>query len=383
MPSYDIKAAVAGTGLIGPIHIEALRRLGITVVGVLGSTPEKSEQARQRFGLSKAYQNYDDFVADDDVDVVHICTPNVHHFDMVCKALEAGKHVLCEKPLAMNARETDQLVSLADSKQLAAGVCYNVRFYPLNLDAREKIRNAEVGEIFHINGSYAQDWLFHPTDYNWRVLSEHSGKLRVVADTGTHWMDLICSMTGLRIQAVFADIKTFHPVRKRPKGEVETFSSKIQSRDDLEPVKVDTEDYGNILFRFSNGALGSLYVSQITAGRKNCIRYEITGSKCTVAWNSESPNDLWIGHRDQPNKSVIRDPALLAEPACHFADYPGGHNEGYPDTFKQLFRAYYEYIHAGDFSAEPLFPTFADGHEEVKICDAILESYEKQAWVEI
>lgn len=383
MSSYTINAAIVGTGFIGPVHIEALRRLGVRVVGVLGSTPDKSKLAQKRFHLIKAYNNYSEILADYDVDVVHITTPNVHHFDMASKALNANKHVMCEKPLGMNSQETKALADLAASKPLAAGVCYNVRFYPINLDLCDRIQQQEIGDIFHINGSYVQDWLFHNTDYNWRVLSKHGGKLRAVADTGTHWMDLITSMTGLKITSVFADIKTFHPTRQRPKGEVETFSGKSQSPIETEEISIDTEDYGSILFKFDNGALGTLYVSQITAGRKNCIRYEITGSKCTAAWNSEAPNNLWLGHRDKPNESIIRDPALLSESARTYADYPGGHNEGYPDTFKQLFRAFYDYIDGGDFSAQPAFPTFADGHHEVTICDAIVESVEKQTWIEL
>lgn len=383
MPHYPFKTAIAGTGFIGPVHIEALRRLGVQVIGVLGSTPEKSQNAQQAFGLPKAYASYDEILSDHEVDSVHITTPNVHHFDMASRALDAGKHVMCEKPLGMNASETAKLVEIAASKPLAAGVCYNVRFYPLNLELRERIARNDVGQIHHINGSYVQDWLFHPTDYNWRVLAQHGGKLRAVADTGTHWMDLICSMTGLQIQSVMADIKTFHPTRQRPKGEVETFTAKLSSQTSTEPVAVDTEDYGCILFRFDNGALGSLYISQITAGRKNCIRYEIAGSKCTAAWNSESPNELWLGYRDKPNETIIRDPGLLSAPARAFANYPGGHNEGYPDTFKQLFKAFYDYIAAGDFSAQPAFPTFADGHHEVTICDAILNSLEQKTWVNI
>lgn len=383
MSTYNTKAAVVGTGFIGPVHIEALRRLGVLVVGVLGSTPEKSKLAQKRYHLIKAYNTYDEILHDHDVDVIHITTPNVYHFDMASRALQAGKHVMCEKPLGMNPQETETLTSIAASKPLAAGVCYNVRFYPINLDLRDRIQQQEIGDIFHINGSYVQDWLFHNTDYNWRVLSKHGGKLRAVADTGTHWMDLITSMTGLKITSVFADIKTFHPTRQRPKGEVETFSGKSQSPMETEEISIDTEDYGSILFKFDNGALGTLYVSQITAGRKNCIRYEITGSKCTAAWNSEAPNDLWLGHRDKANESVLRDPSLLSDSARMYADYPGGHNEGYPDTFKQLFRAFYDYIKAEDFSAQPGFPTFADGHHEVTICDAIVESVEKQTWIDL
>jgi predicted dehydrogenase len=150
-----------------------------------------------------------------------------------------------------------------------------------------------------------------------------------------------------------------------------------------EPVAITTEDYGSVLLRFRGGASGTCHVSQVTAGRKNCIRYEIAGSRASLAWNSERPNELWLGHRDQPNEVLIRDPALLQPAVRRFANYPGGHNEGFPDTFKQLFRAVYEYIEAGEWQAARPFPTFQDGHREVALCEAILQSHREQRWVEI
>ena len=320
---------------------------------------------------------------DPSVQSVHLAVPNVLHYEFAKKIIAAGKHVLCEKPLAMTSTESAELVELAKGKRLAAGVCYNVRFYPLNLEARDRVARGDVGRVFAVNGSYAQDWLFHETDYNWRVLADQGGALRAVADIGTHWMDLVTSITGLEVQALLADLSTVHPVRQRPKGEVETFTGKLAGPQQTEPVNITTEDYGCILFRFTGGARGSLWVSQVTAGRKNCIRYEISGSRCALAWNSESPNELWIGHRDRPNENLIRDPALLGSLARGYLNYPGGHNEGFPDAFKQCFRAFYNYIDAGDYAAEPRFPTFAQGHREVLLCEAILKSHRQQSWVEL
>ncbi|MGQ9575440.1 MAG: Gfo/Idh/MocA family protein [Thermoguttaceae bacterium] len=380
---YDLGAAVVGAGFIGPVHVEALRRLGVRVTGILGCDREESESARQRLGLPRAYQDLDEILADPAVQAVHLAVPNVLHYPMAKRVLNAGKHVMCEKPLAMTSSETAELVELARSRPLAAGVCYNIRFYPLNLEARQLRQRGELGEVYAVNGSYVQDWLFYDTDYNWRVLADQGGKLRAIADIGTHWMDLVLSITGLEVEAVLADLKTVHPVRKRPKGEVETFTGKLAQRVETEPVPITTEDYGCVMFRFRGGARGSLYVSQVTAGRKNCLRYEIAGSKCALAWNSESPNELWIGRRDRPNESLIRDPALVGDLARQFISYPGGHNEGFPDAFKQCFRAFYDFIAAGDFSAPRMFPTFAEGHREVVLCEAILESHQKQQWVSI
>jgi predicted dehydrogenase len=375
--------AIAGTGFMGSTHTEALRRLGLPVVGILGSSPEKSRRAAASLGIGKAYADFDEVLADPEVQSIHLATPNRLHYPMARAALLAGRHVLCEKPLAMTSAESAELVELARTANVAAGVNYNMRFYPLNLESRERIRRGDLGEVYSVQGSYVQDWLLYPSDYNWRVRAEEGGALRAVADIGTHWLDLIHSLTGLAVEAVCADLRTVHPVRLRPKGEVETFAGKLEGTIATEPIEVATEDLGSILLRFRGGTRGSLFVSQATAGRKNCLRYEIAGANAALAWNSEAPNELWIGRRDRPNEILVKDPSLLSDAARSFTSYPGGHNEGYPDTFKQCFRAFYDYIRAGDLAAPPPFPTFADGHEEIRLCDAILDSHRRGAWVSV
>jgi predicted dehydrogenase len=380
---HNFNVAIVGTGFMGPAHTEALRRLGINVAGILGSSAEKSQRAAQELGIAKAYSDYDEMLADEAIQVVHVTSPNRHHFEQASRALKAGKHVHCEKPLAMTAAESRALVELARASGLAAGVNYNIRYYPLNLEARDMIQRGALGNVFSIYGSYVQDWLLYPTDYNWRVLGDEGGKLRAVADIGTHWLDLLQTITGLGVTAVFADLQTVHKTRQRPLGEVATFSGKVEKVNATESISIDTEDYGSVLLRFSNGAHGSLWVSQVTAGRKNSLRYEIAGTEGAVAWNSEQPNDLWLGHRNQPNQQLIRDPGLVSEAARAAITYPGGHNEGYDDSFKQSFKAFYDYIAAGDFTAPEPFPTFAEGHNEIVLCEAILQSHEQQKWVEI
>jgi predicted dehydrogenase len=318
-----------------------------------------------------------------------LTSPNRLHYNQCRRALAAGKHVICEKPLAMNVKESSELVALAEQKALVAAVCYNVRFYPLCLEAREWIAAGRVGEIYHVTGSYVQDWLLHDTDFNWRVLAEDGGDLRAIADIGTHWLDLVQSMTDLNVTEVCADLKTVWPVRRRPKGSVETFSPLPSGgegpgvRAELHDVAITTEDYGSVLLHFDHNARGSFSVSQVCAGRKNCLRFEIAGSAASLAWNSEHPNELWIGERDRPNELLIRDPALLHPAARAYTNYPGGHNEGFPDTFKQLFRAIYDYIDRGDFKAARPFPTFADGHREIVLCQAILQSQRERAWINV
>ncbi len=378
-----LQAAVIGSGFIGPVHVEALRRAGVGVSGILDADLERTRAAAAHLQLPKAYQDLDELLSDGDVDSVHIAVPNKFHYEMAKKALARGKHVMCEKPLAMDSRESAELVQRARDAGLVAGVNYNIRYYPLCLEAGQQVRDGRLGRLFHVTGNYVQDWLFHETDFNWRVVAEEGGALRAVADIGTHWLDLIHAITQLEVASVSADLSTVFPVRQRPVGVVETFKGKEGAPAASESVDVNTEDYGCIMFRFIGGARGCLFVSQVTAGRKNCLRFEMAGSKQAMAWNSESPNELWIGHRDEPNQLLLRDPALLSSRASQFINYPGGHNEGFPDTFKQCFRDFYGYIQAGDFSATPTFPTFADGHREIVLCEAILQSHREQRWVEI
>jgi predicted dehydrogenase len=374
---------VVGTGFIGPVHVEALRRLGRPVVGLLGSSPEKTRAAAQALSVARAYVSFDELLADPAVTAVHLASPNRLHFAQCREAIAAGKHVLCEKPLAMTSAETAELAALAATTPAVTAVCYNVRFYPLNLEARQRVASAQLGAVHHISGAYVQDWLLHESDFNWRVLAAEGGPLRAVADIGTHWLDLVQAITGLHVAEVCADLRTVLPARRRPKGSVETFQAKLGTPAAVEEVAIDTEDYGSVLLRFDGGASGCFTVSQVTAGRKNCLRYEIAAARGALAWDSERPNELWVGHRDRANELLLRDPALLDAAVRPFANYPGGHNEGFPDTFKQLFRAVYDYIDRGDYGAPRPFPTFADGHREVVLCEAVLRSHRERRWVAV
>lgn len=378
-------AVVIGTGFIGPVHVEGLRRAGVHVAGIVGSTPEKSRDAAQQLGVPCGLTTFAEVLADKSIDAVHLTTPNRFHFEQASAALRAGKHVLCEKPLAMNSTESAELVRIAADSGLAAGVTYNIRFYPLCHEAAARVQAGAIGDVLHVVGSYVQDWLLKDTDFNWRVLAEDGGDLRAVADIGTHWLDLVQFITGRQVVEVCADLRTVHNTRLRPRGGSETFSTSgnghVQKQS--EPVAITTEDCGSVMLKFDNGANGNLWVSQTTAGRKNCLRFEIGGTQQALAWNSETPNELWLGHRDRANENLIRDPALLSESARAISNYPGGHNEGFPETFKQLFRSFYGYIANGDLSAPPAFPTFAAGHREIQLCEAILTSHRQRRWVHV
>jgi predicted dehydrogenase len=377
-----LSAAVVGTGFIGPVHVEAIRRLGHRVVGVLGSSGEKSRAAADALGVPTGYADFAQLLADPAVDVVHLASPNRLHFDQCKQAIAAGKHVVCEKPLAVTTAETAELVQLAAASNVVTAVNYNVRFYPCVLELRERVRAGAFGSVLHVTGSYLQDWLLYDTDFNWRVLAEHGGELRAVADIGTHWVDTVCFATGLEVEAVLADLGTVHPTRHRPTGGNETFTGSRGAERPTVPTPVTTEDYGSILLRFRGGAQGSFTVSQVAAGRKNSLRFDVAGSQASAGWDSEEPNTLHVGYRDRPSERLVRDPSLMAPGVRAFADYPGGHAEGFPDTFKQLYRAVYTAILRGR-PADPLYATFADGHNEVRLCEAVLRSHREQRWVTV
>jgi predicted dehydrogenase len=328
-------------------------------------------------GIQVAYDPMDQLLADKALGEVHITTPNKYHFEQVKQTLKAGLHVMCEKPLSMDSVESSELVKIAADSGRFAGVNYNIRYYPLNIEAKH--RAAQIGRIHEVSGGYVQDWLLEKADYNWRVLSDVSGQLRAIGDIGTHWLDLVTFITGKRIRSVCADLYTIHPVRQRPVGEVHTFSN--VDAGELEDVAIDTEDGGHVLIRFEDGSRGALRVSQVAAGRKNRVYYEICGDTETIAWDGEMPNRLWIGRRGAMNQELIKDPSVQSPEANFVTDYPGGHAEGFPDSHKQCFRSFYDAIE----SRSPLlpFPSFEDGHREMRLCDAILKSARAGAWVDI
>jgi predicted dehydrogenase len=379
-----LKVGVVGLGFIGPAHIEGIRRQGVEVRGIAESTPELARQKAEQLNIPMAYASYEEMLQDPAIDVVHICSPNFLHFSQAKQALLAGKHVICEKPLTITSAEARELVELAKEKKLVNAINFNLRFYPVNFEARQLVHNHDFGKIFIVQGSYLQDWLLYPTDWNWRLDTDQGGTLRAVADIGSHWIDLVMFITGLKVDEVFADLKTFHPIRKKPVARVETFSNTEQNLPvEYEDKPIQTEDYASILFRFENGAKGLLSVSQVSAGRKNRLFYEIDGSQAAVAWDSEHPNDLWIGHRNRTNEILIKDPSLMSDAGKAIASYPGGHAEGFPDTFKQLQKKVYAYILKNDFSAKPDFPTFTDGYISLLIEEAVLKSSQNGAWVKI
>ncbi|GAB4111329.1 MAG: Gfo/Idh/MocA family oxidoreductase [Thermoflexibacter sp.] len=378
-----LKVAVAGTGFIGPAHIEALRRLpDVEVIGLTDVTPEIAKQKAEQLGVEKAYADYDELLKDD-LDCVHICTPNFLHYEMAKKALEAGKNVVCEKPLSMTIKEAEDLVAVAKKTGLVNAIHFNLRYYPLIRQMKTMREKGDLGEVYSVIGSYLQDWLYYDTDYNWRLEPDKSGDSRAIADIGSHLIDLVEYITGLEIVEVMADFNTVHKIRKKPLKPIETYSGKMLQPEDYAEVPINTEDYATVLLRFNNGNKGVVTVSQVSAGRKNRASLEIAGGKQTFAWCSETPNEMWIGKRETYNGVLMRDPSLMYQESRELVSFPGGHNEGFPDTSKQLFKEVYKAVKEGKQPEHPLFPTFKDGLREMILCERIVESHKKQAWVKI
>lgn len=375
-----LRTAVLGTGFMGKVHTEQIRRLGNVEVAAVASVDQATAQAfADATNVPLATGDYTQILADPTIDAVHIVTPNALHFPMAKAALEAGKAVLCEKPLTMTAAEGKALVALAAKKGLANAVNHNLRYYPVVQHVRQMIAAGELGEILIVNGTYFQDWLLYDTDFNWRVVSKENGALRAMGDIGSHWMDMIQHVTGLKITAVCGDLQTFHKVRKRPLGAVETFSAKKKKFAKTEDIEIDTDDFGAVLVKLGDRARGNFAVSQMSSGCKNRFQFEVFGTKCGVAWNQERPDELWIGQRNSPNQIIIKDPSLMAPAAAGFADLPGGHSEGYDDCHKQLYKRFYAKV--ADSNAPVDYPTFAEGLWGMQLLEKVLESSRKQKWV--
>lgn len=376
-----IKTAIVGTGFMGKVHTENVRRLpNVEVAAVVGSRPETARKFADAQGIPLATADLNDVLKDKEIAAVHICTPNVDHFPQSLAAIQAGKAVLCEKPMTMTVEEARKLVQAAKEKNAVNAVQHNLRYYPVLQQARQMIAKGDLGDILIAQGTYSQDWLLYDTDWNWRIDTKENGQLRVMGDIGSHWMDMVQHLTGLSITAVCADLATFHKTRKKPKGSVETFSGKKANPNDYESFPIDSDDFASVLIHLGERARGAFTVSQMSAGRKNRFFFEIFGTKAGLAWNQEEPDSLWIGHRNDPNQLIVKDASLFYPEAARFADLPGGHSEGYDDSHKQLFKNFYARV--ADRSIPVDYPTFEDGLHGMILLSKVAESAANRSWVD-
>ena len=374
-----IGMGLVGPGFVGAHHIDAVRRLGfVDVVAIAASSETSARRKADALGVPKAYGSYEALIADPDVHVVHNTTPNYLHVPVIMAALARRKHVISDKPLAMTARESRRLLEAALNAGVVHAVTFNYRGNPLVQQAREMIAAGEIGAVHFVHGQYLQDWLLEPTDFSWRLEPEKGGESSAIADIGSHWCDLVQHVTGQRIVEVLADLTTVIDTRLKPATATEAFARGADQ--DRVRVTVRSEDLAAVLVRFDGGAKGSLSVGQVCAGHKNDLWFEVNGRRASLRWFQERQNELWIGRREAPNATLLKDPSLLGETARGYAHLPGGHQEAWADAFCNVLRDVYGFIAAGRPPTDarpPAFASFEDGYRAAAIVDAILDSHKQ------
>jgi predicted dehydrogenase len=369
-----LRAAVAGVGFIGAVHVRAARLANAEIVGVSGGEPGQTRVAADALHVDRVFESSEALAADPGVDVVHICTPNHLHAPLARIALEAGKHVVCEKPLATSAADAAELVDLAAHARRVAAVPFVYRFHPVVREARARIARGASGAIHLIHGSYLQDWLSSPDDYNWRVDPELGGPSRAFADIGSHWCDLVEFVSGHRISAVSARSIIAYP--ERLLGSANAFQ---RATGEGRRVRVEGEDAVVMTFQTDGGAAGTLLVSQISPGRKNRLWFEIDAENEAIAFDQENPEQLWIGTREW-QQIVLRDPPNLSAEAARYATLPAGHAQGYGDAFNAFVADAYA-VARGE--VRDGLPTFADGLRAARITEAVMASARGESWVPV
>ena len=379
-----IKVGLIGTGYIGMVHLEMLRRLGgVEVAAVADTNKELARGAADKFGIARVYESAADLIADREVEVVHDCAPNNVHFGINAAAIKADKEVLSEKPLALDSKESAELLALAEKHGTLTAINFCYRYYPVVQEAAARARRGDLGDVRAFVGHFLQDWLFFETDYSWRLDPKVAGRANVVADLGSHWCDLVQFITGRKIVEVMAELHTCLPKRRKPKGGVLSFGAGRSG--ETEEVAIGLDDYASLFLKLSNGARGSFTTCQAAAGRKVDIEIQVFGSKESYAWSHVHPNALWIGHREKANEVFYESSVLQAEDTRKYATLPTGHPMGYHDAVFNLFRDYYEAL-AAKRAGEPYkaaFPDFRTGHEMMCVIDAAVESDRAGKWVEV
>ena len=371
-----LRVGVAGAGFIGAVHARSARLAGATLAGVATSSPERSRAAAARLGSEEAYATPEELATADDIDVLHVCTPNHLHAKLAALALEHGKHVVCEKPLAVGTAQADELIAAAERSGRVATVPFVYRFHPVVREARARVQSGELGPVRLVHGGYLQDWLASAEDDNWRIDAELGGPSRAFADIGSHWCDLVEFVTGDRIAAVCAQTATVFAERAEH-DHAHAFAGRADG--DGRRRAVTTEDAVTAVFRTAGGAHGTLVVSQVSPGRKNHLHVEIACAEASVGFEQERPETLWLGRREG-TETVWRDPGTLRPDAARLAVVPAGHPQGYLDCFDRFVADSYAAI-AG--AAPEGLPTFADGARSARLIDAVLASARAGAWVEV
>jgi len=380
-----LKTGIIGMGYIGESHIEAVRRIGLCELVAIADTNANLAKAKaETYGIEKVYNTVDEILADPEIDVIHNCTPNFLHAEINRKVIESGKHLLSEKPLTKTYEEALSLVQLSEKNpDVVVGVNFNYRMNPMIQEMKYRINRGDIGTPRIATGTYQQDWLLYDTDYSWRLEPDVSGKSCAVADIGSHWMDAVQTVTNGKIIEVMADLETVIPVRKKPKAQTETFTSKVATEYEL--VDIENEEYASVMFRMDNGVRGVFHVSELAAGHGCYFNFEINGSKASYRWNQEENDRMWIGHRDGDNGYVIRNPNTMAPEVRQYTGLAMGHPEGWNDAFKGNIVSFYKFIAAGKkmHSDKPDFATLQDAAYLVKLTEKIVQSSKERRWIKI
>ena len=368
-----LRVGVAGAGFIGRVHVASARKAGAEVVAIAASTPERSAAVANELDIPTPAGSVEELLAHE-LDVLHVTTPNHLHAPFALAALEAGVHVVLEKPIGLDSAQAQALVDAARGRDLVVAVPFVYRFYPTVRQAREMVRAGEIGDLRLLHGHYLQDWLALPGDANWRVDAVQGGASRAFADIGSHWCDLVQFVTGSRITRVLA--RTGTVVAARSTATQESFASPAA---DGATAPVTTEDLVTLMFETATGVLGSVVVSQVSHGRKNRLWFEVDGSLAALSFDQENPESLWVGGR-AGSRTVVRDPATLAPAAARYATLPAGHPQGYADCFDAFVADTYAAV-SGD-KPEGL-PVLSDGAAAVALTDAVVRSARTQTWTDV
>ncbi|MBB5864137.1 Gfo/Idh/MocA family oxidoreductase [Xanthomonas sp. 3058] len=367
--------AIVGAGMIGAVHRRAALLAGAEVRGVAASSPQRAREVAQSWNVPRAYRDIEDVVADPQVQVVHVCTPNHLHRAMAQAALQAGKHVICEKPLATTLQDAQAVAALAAATGLVATVPFVYRYHPVVREARARIAQGDLGPLRLIHGSYLQDWLLDPASNNWRVDPALGGASRVFADIGSHWCDLVEWVGGERFVEVSAAFATVIAERGALTGQ--SFSTPAAGG---AMQAVASEDVAAAMFRTGAGTLASLTVSQVSAGRRNRLWFEIDGARASVAFDQEDAERLWIGLPDQREEIFVRGPGAGSAEQRRLSTLPAGHAQGYGDCFEAFVADTYRAIEG---ERPEGLPTFEDGVRSALIVDRVITSARTRAWTAI
>ncbi len=354
-PGY--RAGIVGAGFMGRVHARAIRAAGGAVVAAVGRDAERSAAAAAELGADGTHADLAALLADAEIEVVHVCTPNASHLEIATAALEAGKDVVCEKPLALDVAAATGLVRLAQESGRLLAVPYVYRFHPMVREARARIARGEIGRPLVAHGGYLQDWLLSAEQTDWRADSGEGGRSRAFADIGSHWCDLFEFVVGERISAISAVTHRAHSSRAG--------------------VEVSNEDIVLLQLRTEAGTLGSAVISQVSAGRKNKLTLEIGGTAGSVFFDQENPETLWLGRRSE-STLLVRDPETLSAESAPYAVVPAGHPQGYQECFTAFVS---DVARSRSGQIVPGLPTGRDGARSIRLVQAVLAS--EGSWIDV